>query len=71
MGKPESCPYAVAGELDPLSGTLGRSFGEFEQDLLLSCLTVGKAYGASVGSASECVFAIDERVRVGEVGISQ
>jgi hypothetical protein len=29
------------GELDPLSGTPDRSFGEVQQDLLLSCLTIG------------------------------
>jgi hypothetical protein len=29
------------GELDPLSGTPDRSFGEVQQDLLLSRLTIG------------------------------
>jgi hypothetical protein len=29
------------GELDPLSGTPDRSFGEVQQDLLLFCLTIG------------------------------
>jgi hypothetical protein len=39
---PQLCSAtAVAGELDPLSGTLDRSFGEVQQDLLLSCLTIG------------------------------
>ena len=32
------------GELDPLSGTPDRSFGEVQQDLLLFCLTIGQAY---------------------------
>ena len=44
MGSPSSCPQTVAGALDPWSGTLDRSFGEVQQDLVLSCLTIGEAY---------------------------
>lgn len=28
----------------PITGTLDRSFGEVQQDLFLSCLTIGQAY---------------------------
>src|SRR5262245_26554414 len=44
MGSPSSCPHAVAGALDPWSGTLDHYFGEVQHDLLLSVLTIGEAY---------------------------